>query len=935
MKIYFSSFLVFFLLLTSQPLFSQIDSLAGKTSSELIDRAIVYHDKGDYVTAIQILQKISPCDPEYARACYETALSYYYSGDNDKALVKCGEAEFLDLDEPGVYGLTGSIYDDNGNPQEGIRVLNKALQTWPYNTNLLYNLGICYLNAGDPVKAEEVLLRGLRINPFHAKSHMALAKANYAMGRIAQSYLAFNMAILISPGLKNLREFENAITGRLTAVPRSYLYPYPAGYDHSGWDRYTALLQAEFAFKDDFEYPYTLNYTVSKQSYILLNSLQFNGSDTSFYNTCYSQFYTDMVRTGYLELYLHFLLKNTGSEEVSTWMNNNTAKVNDFISHSQNLLNACKASAFSIEKKEKNITYYHFDNKGNLISIGNMEGDEAVKNGDFMELNMDGGISQKGKYINDKIEGEWLIFWPNGAVKQRLTFHDGLLDGPCYTFYPNGSKSGFYPMKAGYKNGKVEEYTASGNLVSENIYTNNVLNGPGVFNNYQVGFSREYNYVNDTAEGPQNEKWMNGMPKQESHLVKGDYEGKLSTWYVNGKPETEFNYEKVVKTGKYSTYYFNGNLEETGEYDSEGNLTGEFRSFDRDGNLSNVQTKFIKGLLNGTCIEYFPDGKEQMKRIYRQDTLKRIESFDSKGNSLYVANESGNEIYSKIFYADGTLRKEGKLVNGEWQGSWKKYNPLGQLIEDYSYDKELLSGPQKTYYDNGALKEEYSCDSGNIIGTYKKYRINGHPEVIGEYNKEGRNGEWRTYYSNDTLESRAFYLNGVQAGRLLDYGPDGRISSAEIFNKDGETIRTIVYDHSGNVIADLDHEWGSSVSEINYPGGQLKAKISYCDNLLQGIQTTYFPDGKLASKSEYQYGKLQGVISTYDHDGNVLHEFPYLLGDLNGQGKWYENGKLVYTADFEKGQYQGKCTGFYANGKISREINYSDDERNEIGRAHV
>jgi hypothetical protein len=286
MKISFSNFLVFFLLLASQSLFSQTDSLAGRTSDELI--------------------------------------------------------------------------------------------------NLLYNQGVCYLNAGDPVKAEEVLLKGLRINPFHAKSHMAVAKVNYAMGRIAQSYLAFNMAILISPGLKNLREFDNAITGRLDVVPRSWLYPYPAGYDHGQWDKLSALLQAEFAFKDDFEYPYDLNYTISKQSYILLSSLQFSKSDTSFYNSCYTQFFTDMIRTGYLELYLHFLLKNTGSEEVATWMNNNTAKVNEFVSHSQDFINSFRASAFSIEKKGENISFYHFNDDGNLASIGNMDGDEHTRNGDFV-----------------------------------------------------------------------------------------------------------------------------------------------------------------------------------------------------------------------------------------------------------------------------------------------------------------------------------------------------------------------------------------------------------------------------------------------------------------------------------------------------------------------------------------------------------------------
>ena len=660
MKIFFPIFLVFFLYLNSQLLFSQTDSLAGKTSGELINRAIEYHDKSDYVTAIQILQKVSPCDPEYARACYEMGLTYYYSGDTDKALAKCREAEFLHFDEPGIYGLTGSIYDDNGQPGEGIIVLKKALQKWPYNTNLLYNLGVCYLNAGDPVKAEEVLQRGLRINPFHSKSHMALAKANYAMGRMAQSYLAFNMAILISPGLKNLREFDNAITGRLDIFPRSWLYPYPAGYDHGQWDKLSALLQAEFAFKDDFEYPYDLNYTISKQSYILLNSLQFSKADTSFYNSYYAQFFTDMIKSGYLELYLHFMLKNTGNEVVTAWMKNNTAKVNDFISHSQDIINSGRASAFSVDKKEKNISFYHYDDDGNLASVGNMEGDEHIKNGPFIELNTEGGISQKGNYINDKIEGEWLILWPNGSVKQRLSFREGLIDGPCDTYYPNGAKSGFYPMKAGYKNGKVEEYTASGNLVSVNAYTDNVPNGPVIFNNYQAGFSREFSYVRDTVEGLYIEKWMNGMPKQKSNFVKGYYEGKYSTWYANGKPEMEFNYVKGIKTGKYSKYYFNGALEESGEYDGGGNLTGEFKAYDRDGYLITIQQEYKKGLLDGTCTEYFQNGKEQMKRIYRQDTLKRIESFDSNGNTLYVAEESGMKYIQRFTMATESSREKGK-----------------------------------------------------------------------------------------------------------------------------------------------------------------------------------------------------------------------------------------------------------------------------------
>jgi uncharacterized protein len=928
MKIFLSNFLVIFQLLTSQILFSQTDSLSGKNSRELISKAIEYHDKNDYSTAIQILQRISPVDPQYARASYEMGLSYYYSGNPEKALAKCRESVFLHFEEPGVYSLSGSIYDNLGRPLEGIAFLIKGLQKWPYNINLLYNLGVCYLNAGDPLKAEEVLLKGLKINPFHAKSHMALARANYAMGRMAQSFLAYNMAVLISPGLKNLREFDNAITGRLNLVPRPYLYPYPVGYDHHQWDDLTGLLQAEFAFKDDFEYPFKLNYTVSKQSYILLNSLQFSEADTSFYSSCYARFYTDLVKSGNLELYLHFCLKNTESDEVTSWMKNNTEKVNDFIRHSQDFLSSCRNSGFSIEKQKKNISFYHYNEDGTLISIGNTEGDTNTKNGEFILLNEAGGILEKGNFVNNEIEGEWLILWPDGAIKQQLAFHAGVIDGPCYTFYPNGARSGYFPMKAGNKNGRVEEYAASGNLISVNTYTDNIENGKAAFNNYENQFTRELSYRNDTVDGRHTEKWLNGLAKQECNYVKGLYDGSYFTWYINGKPESEYTYTQGVKTGRYSTWHFNGALNESGDYDSDGNLSGEYKSFDREGNLSSVQKIYTKGLLNGTSTWYFPDGKIQVQRTYEQDTLKRIESFDSKGNSLYVAEESGNEIYSKIFYADGTLQKEGSLKNGQSQGSWKEYNPLGLLIEDLSYQDGLLSGPQKTYFANGSIKEEYTCDSNYITGIYKKYRINGHPEIIGQYNKTGRNGEWFTFYSNDTLESRSFYADDLQAGREFNYTPDGKISGEEIFNNDGKSIRSIAYDHSGTIVADMDHELGAKIFEIHYPGGQIKDKISYCDNLLNGPRTSYFPNGKLASRSCYLYGKADSIFRTYDHHGNLTREFPYLFGQLNGQGRWYEDGKLVYTADFENGQYQGKCTGYYTNGKVSREISFSDDERN-------
>ena len=226
----------------------------------------------------------------------------------------------------------------------------------------------------------------------------------------------------------------------------------------------------------------------------------------------------------------------------------------------------------------------------------------------------------------------------------------------------------------------------------------------------------------------------------------------------------------------------------------------------------------------------------------------RLNLLIQKERLCMLQRNRGMKYTQRAYYPDGTIRKEGKLVNGECEGSWKKYNPLGLLIEDYFYDDGLLSGPQKTYFANGTIKEEYSCDSNNIVGIYKKYRINGHPERIGKYNKEGRNGEWLTYYSNDTIESRSFFLNGIQVGRQINFSPDGRIKNEEFFNNDGEDIRSIAYNRSEQIIADVDHEWGSVTFEIKFPDGKPKARISYCDNHFDGPQFIYSPNGKIISK---------------------------------------------------------------------------------------
>jgi len=338
MKSYCASILSIILFTSLSVINAQTDSASFGNSDQLIGKANELSDQGDYAGAILLLNRVGICDPQYPRACYELALNLYNMGQTNLAMAKCREAEYLKYDQPYLYSLMGSILDDQGKPADGIAILNNALKKWPFNQNLMYNLAICLMNDNKPDQAEKILVRALVYYPYHTRSHLALGQANYAMGRISESYLAFNMAILLTPNLNNIREFENAINSKLKIIPRGYLYPYPEGTDHRKWDEARHLLQSELAFNESFDFPYNLNFTVTRQTFMLIKCLPYEYTDTTFYNRFYVRLFSQILQSGQYETFLNYCLKNTGNQDVEAWINKYSDKISGFISWAQHFI---------------------------------------------------------------------------------------------------------------------------------------------------------------------------------------------------------------------------------------------------------------------------------------------------------------------------------------------------------------------------------------------------------------------------------------------------------------------------------------------------------------------------------------------------------------------------------------------------------------------
>ncbi len=921
------SWLLFFNVLFSLSLFAQKDSIYS-SSDDLIAKGIEFHNRGDYNEAIRQYKKVCECDPDYGRARYEMALSYYYMDSMKTALEKCKEAILLKYDNVAVYSLIGSMLDNLGKSQEGINVLSDALIRWPYNQNLLYNLAVCYLNISQPEEAEKVLTESIHLNPYHTRSHLALAKANYMMGRIAKSYLAYNMVLLLNPSIAGITSFEEAITKKPSLVCQAYKYPYPPNIDSRKWDELTALLQSGLAFSDDFDYDYDVSYLITRQSLMLFRKMNFDPEDTSLYNQLYVRLFSTIYQNKDFETYLNYILKNTNNTKVADWLKKNEEKLNKFVNWAKLYLNKGRTYGFSFAHEKEGKENYHFDEDGDLVSIGISDNENGeIKEGDWLFLRNDGSVREKGKYIHDKAEGEWFDYWPNGILKQHLSFKNDELEGNNYYYYPNGAIEDTIGYVHGNIQGKFNKYSPSGFLILVNNYSEGKADGPGLFYNMENGYTRSFNYSNDELTDSLTETWLNGKPKLAANYKNGLTEGMYRMWYSNGSRESEMNYIHDTLAGKYYYYYPNNKMKYTYAYNTSGKLAGNYYTYDRDGNISAFDSSYIDGKLEGTRIEYFPNGTKQNILTYDKDRLTELECYDKTGKLLYSARESDSIILYKSFYANGILQVEGLIKNGKNEGKWKSYNAIGLLTKESQYSGGFLSDLQRTYYANGQTKKEYACDSNLIVGEYKEFYINGKLKSWGYYDKSGQTGKWIDFYNNDSIESLSYFSEGKMVGRNIIYHPNGMIQSETFYNQDGTPVRSIYYHPDGRVSLDADYEYGTHSFEEYYSNGQIKEIYNISDNYLNGIRESYYPNGQLASRIHYDHKFINGMFKNWDYLGNITLELVYSMNMPEGKVKWYKDSKIDYIADYEYGITQDTMFDYYLNGKISRKMEVQDDER--------
>ncbi|MBR8537177.1 tetratricopeptide repeat protein [Carboxylicivirga sediminis] len=287
-----------------------------------------------YQDAINKYKQAIAFDKKCVEAHYELAYTYLTIKDYDEALFYSrnvlGEKSDYWLDALLIYG---AVLNNKGNIKGAIREYNKALKKYPDEYLLYYNIAESYQRINEDEKAEDALLKALRLNNNHIPSHLLLSSIMKSRGEVLKSMLPLYYCLLIEVDEEKKSTLLDDLQVRWhVAMVQKPAFAAPV----SKHARVSGLKVAESklnaiareAVVNNPDEPYTLiNQTLALFS--MLNEEQTGEMD--FFDIQYVDFFNQLYVAGHAQAYAYFICNAKYSTEVLLWLNDNQSQFSAFI----------------------------------------------------------------------------------------------------------------------------------------------------------------------------------------------------------------------------------------------------------------------------------------------------------------------------------------------------------------------------------------------------------------------------------------------------------------------------------------------------------------------------------------------------------------------------------------------------------------------------
>lgn len=203
-------------------------------------------------------------------------------------------------------------------------------------------------------------------------------------------------------------------------------------------------------------------------------------SSASFAQGTYNQFDVDGKRHGNWRKFFHKTKQLRYEGQFNHGKEVDTFKFYT-LNKGKSVLSAIKV--FSLTSDEATVTF--LSSKGKMISKGQMKGKLYIGKWTYYHNKSDAIMSQE--YYNDMgmLDGEKLVFYPNGTKAEKSNYTNGKLNGSSIWYAINGKVLKDFTYENDELNGISKYYDADGHIKAEGVYRKGLKHG--VWNYYENG----------------------------------------------------------------------------------------------------------------------------------------------------------------------------------------------------------------------------------------------------------------------------------------------------------------------------------------------------------------------------------------------------------------------------------------------------------------
>jgi antitoxin component YwqK of YwqJK toxin-antitoxin module len=169
-------------------------------------------------------------------------------------------------------------------------------------------------------------------------------------------------------------------------------------------------------------------------------------------------------------------------------------------------------------------------------------------------------------------------------------------------------------------------------------------------------------------------------------------------------------------------------------------------------------------------IGFFKNNKPvgTFKRFYEDGVIKAVMNYDA----------TGTNVYTTLYYQNGTKAAEGKYVGTLKDSIWNYYSYYDKTLSNKEpYIKGKKEGISVNFYASGKKSQELEYKNDIKDGIWKQYYDSGNLKLLAQFKDGKRVGSFVVYYPNNKVEWKGTYVDDIKHGKWAHNNPDGTFDS--------------------------------------------------------------------------------------------------------------------------------------------------------------